>query len=55
MENKMKRYTVWVGGSEVNSSLLSKKQATEIASEWWTNGYEDVEIEKVSLFSLIKK
>ena len=50
----MKRYTVWVGGSEVNSNLLSKKQATEVASEWWTNGYEDVEIEKLSLSQIIK-
>lgn len=50
----MKRYTVWVGGLEVNHFLLSKKQAIAIASEWWEDGYDDVEIEKLSLSQLIK-
>jgi hypothetical protein len=43
-ENK---YTVWVGGTEVNDYLLTKKQAEDIAEEYEEKGYDDVAIEKV--------
>lgn len=37
-------YAVWVGGSEINSHLLSKEQALEIAQEWKEKGYDDVSV-----------
>jgi len=41
-------WTVWVGGSEVNSHLLTKGKAISLASEWFNRGYTDVVIEEVS-------
>lgn len=38
-------FTVWVGGGEVNSNLLTLDKALEIAEEWKAKGYEDVAIE----------
>ena len=40
-------WTVWVGGSEVNSYLLSKEEAEDIAQAWKDNGYDDVVMERV--------
>lgn len=40
-------YTVWVGGSEINSRLLTQGQAVSIATDWLNRGYTDVIIEKV--------
>lgn len=44
----MKQYTVWVGGIEANDFYLTKEEAATIAKEYSNNGYEDVQIEKVS-------
>ena len=41
-------WTVWVGGGEVNSYLLNKEQAKDIAQEWKDKGYDDVVVEEVS-------
>lgn len=41
-------WTVWVGGSEVNSNLLTFKQANELASYWISNGYKDVVMENTN-------
>ena len=41
-------WTVWVGGGEVNSYLLSKEQAKDIAQEWKDKGYDDVVVEQVA-------
>ena len=41
-------WTVWVGGGEVNSYLLSKEQAEDIAQEWKDKGYDDVIVEQVA-------
>jgi hypothetical protein len=38
----MKNYTVWVGGSEINSHYLTKQDAESIAQEWVDLGYDDV-------------
>lgn len=40
-------WTVWVGGGEVNSYLLSKEQAEDIAQEWKDKGYDDVVVGQV--------
>lgn len=43
----MNTFTVWVGGSEVNSHYLSRESAERIAKEWRDNGYSDVIVEEV--------
>jgi len=40
------RYTVWVGGSEINDHLLTLAQAEELETYWQSLGY-DVDIEQV--------
>lgn len=40
------KYTVWVGGVEVNNFLMLKKDAIELANLYRNLGYEDVHIEK---------
>jgi hypothetical protein len=41
------RWTVWVGGGEVNSYLLTKDEAEDIARTWKDKGYDDVVMEEV--------
>ena len=41
-----KRFSVWVGGSEVNNFLLTKKVAESIAEAWRNKGYDDVVIDE---------
>ena len=41
-------WTVWVGGSEMNSYLLTRSKAISLASEWFNRGYTDVLIEEVA-------
>jgi len=43
-----KRYTVWVGGVEVNDYLLTKEQAENLAFEYEQDGYDDVAIDEYS-------
>ena len=43
----MINWTVWVGGSEMDSHLLTLDEAQFIAQEWKRRGYDDVVIEKV--------
>jgi hypothetical protein len=43
----MSNWTVWVGGSEMNSHLLTKSKAIALANEWFNRGYNDVRIEEV--------
>jgi hypothetical protein len=40
-------WTVWVGGGEVNSYLLSKDEAEDIARAWKDKGYDEVVVEEV--------
>ena len=40
------RYSVWVGGVEVNDYLLSKRDAKRVAEEYKNEGYDDVVIVK---------
>jgi len=40
------RYTVWVGGTEVNDSYLkSSEEAEELANKYREEGYDDVRIQ----------
>jgi hypothetical protein len=40
-------WTVWVGGSEVNSHLLTQGKAISIANDWFNRGYDDVVVKEV--------
>jgi hypothetical protein len=44
----MSKWTVWVGGSEMSSNLLTKGQAVSIANDWFNRGYSDVVVEEVA-------
>ena len=42
------KYSVWVGGGEVNNYAIdSRKEAEAIAKEWILEGYDDVQIEEI--------
>ena len=41
------KYSVWVGGSEVNDYYLTLDEAQTIARQYITDGYDDVIIERV--------
>ena len=43
----MKKFSVWVGGTEVNDQLLTREEAENLAFEYEDNGYDDVIIEEV--------
>lgn len=45
---KEKRFTVWVGGGEVNSCYVTKEEANDIAECWRAKGYDDVQVEEVT-------
>lgn len=40
----MWKYSVWVGGSEMNSTALSLHEAIELSHYWQRLGYDDVQI-----------
>jgi hypothetical protein len=44
----MNKWTVWVGGSEMSSNLLSHSQALKIVKVWKDLGYDDVIVEEVA-------
>jgi len=44
----MNTYTVWVGGSEMSSNLLSLSQAHRIVNVWQGLGYDDVQIQEIN-------
>ena len=45
----MVKYSIWVGGGEVNSEYIySLKEAKEIAECWKEKGDDDVIIERVA-------
>ena len=47
LEVKMKKYTVFVGGTEVNDYMFSsvdKKYAEKVAQAWRDDGYDDVAV-----------
>ncbi len=42
-----KKYTVWVGGSEVQSYYLTAYEAKGLKQIWNNKGYDDVVIEEI--------
>ena len=48
MRATMSKWTVWVGGSEMNSNLLTKGQAVSIANDWFNRGYNDVQVQEIN-------
>ena len=42
------KYSVWVGGVEVNDYYLTKSEAELMAVIWKGDGYDDVEIQEAS-------
>ena len=49
MAKEEKRFTVWVGGAEVNDEYLTKEEADDLAFEYEQDGYDDVVVEEVEL------
>lgn len=45
----MKKYSVWVGGCEVNDYYLTKEDAEFLAKGYEEDGYDDVAIEEVEV------
>lgn len=45
----MDKWTVWVGGVEITDQHVEKEKAEQLAAEYVTNGYDDVQIEEVTL------
>ncbi len=45
----IKKYTVWVGGVEVNDYLLTYDKAKNLAFEYETNEYDDVSIQEIKI------
>lgn len=43
------KYSVWVGGGEVNKDYLTYIQAYNLAEEYISDGYDDVQIEEMPL------
>ena len=43
----MNRYTVWVGGTEVNDHLLNKREADALANTYKHQGHDDVQIQEI--------
>ena len=46
MTKRKNRYSVFVGGMEVNHYYLTKSQAWSVAKDWADKGYDDVVIRK---------
>ncbi len=44
----MSKWSVWVGGGEVNLVYLSETQAQNMAQAWKDKGYDDVVVEEVA-------
>ena len=44
----MNKWTVWVGGSEINSHYLSQAEAISVARAWMDEGYSDVVVGEVN-------
>lgn len=43
----MSKWTVWVGGSEMSTHLLTREQAISIANDWFNRGYDDVLVQEI--------
>jgi hypothetical protein len=46
----MSKWTVWVGGGEVNDYYLGNEQIAQDLAQWWIDkGYDEVVVEEVTL------
>ena len=43
------RYSVWVGGTEINDFYLNRLQAENLAEKFINNGFDDVKIDKIKI------
>lgn len=43
----MEKWSVWVGGIEVNDYYLTKEEAKRLARWYIADGYDDVKVERV--------
>ena len=43
----MNKYSVWVGGTEINDHYLTKQQASELTELYISMGYDDVTTEEI--------
>jgi hypothetical protein len=43
----MKKYSVFVGGVEVNERIMGKEEAEVLAEEYENEGYDDVQIVRI--------
>ena len=43
----IKKYTVWVGGTEVSDYYLDKVKAEQLANKYKSEGYDDIKIQIV--------
>jgi len=48
MDKNMSKYTVWVGGVEVNEFYITKGEAEKLSAIYRSEGYEDIYIEEVN-------
>ena len=46
-DRKMSKWTVWVGGVELNARYLTQGKADSIAHDWRSIGYDDVRVEEI--------
>ncbi len=46
-EAKKYKWTVWVGGGEINDYLLTETEAHELAQIWKDKGYTEVIAEEI--------
>lgn len=44
----MSKWSVWVGGGEVNDYYLTYAEAEELARYWKDKGYDEVAIEEIN-------
>jgi hypothetical protein len=42
-----RKYSVWVGGGEVNDYALDYETALRVAEGWRNDGYDEVQIQEV--------
>ena len=52
-KSKIKGWSVWVGGTEVNDYYLTYERAKEIHKEYTDEGYDDVKLGKIHIEELI--
>jgi len=45
MGNEIKKYTVWVGGTEVTNNFITYTKAKEVYNAFLERGYDDIIIE----------